>query len=99
MSDPPPFWELDRFLDYFDRWAEMEKPDQDLRNIVLGWIFTRFDDPYQGMQRDPTVPNLWFGRVPGTYDGHGEVVCCSYWIHEATRRVVCDSVATLSMPI
>lgn len=99
MSSPRSAWELDRFLDCFDRWVDLEKPDQDLRHRVLGWVFTRYDDPYQGMQRQLEAPNLWFGKIPGTYDGHGEAVCCSYWISETTRTVVCDSIATLPMPI
>jgi hypothetical protein len=60
---------------------------------------TRYDDPYKGVRRAHGFPNLWFGVVPESDDGKGQVVVCSYWIEEAARRVRCDSFATLSLPI
>jgi hypothetical protein len=41
----------------------------------------------------------WFGRVPGSENGEGQVVTCSLWIEEATSTVRCDSFAMLDLPI
>jgi hypothetical protein len=48
---------------------------------------------------DSGFANLWFGRVPGSENGDGQVVTCSLWIEEAPRTVRCDSFATLNLPI
>lgn len=99
MTNDVPAWTLVGFLDRLDAWAERESPSQDLRNVVTEWILTRYDDPYQGMRREKGFPNLWFGTVPNTADGAGNVVVCSYWIEESRRVVRCDSFATLSQPL
>jgi hypothetical protein len=64
----------------------------------LSWLFTRLEDPYVGVRREPTFDNLWFGAVPGSIRA-GTVVACSYWIFESSRTVRCDSIATLSLPL
>ena len=91
-------WELVDFLRRLDRWAELEQPDDELRRLVTAWILTRFDEPYQGVRREPGFDNLWFGRVPGSEVG-GTVVTCAYWIEEDRKVVRCDSFATLSLPL
>lgn len=70
-------WALTRFDECLDRWIDVEDPPDDLRLIVTAWVLSRFDDPYQGVVREPNFPNLWFGRVPGTADG-SHVVASSY---------------------
>ena len=45
-------------------WIERELPSDDLRLTVTAWILTRYDDPYQGVQREPGFDNLWFGEIP-----------------------------------
>ena len=57
-----------------------------MRAVVLDWIFTRAEDPYQGVQRQTDFENLWFGAVPRTQRGW-EVVVCSYWIEESAQAV------------
>jgi hypothetical protein len=90
---------LENFLERFDAWVELESPTDDLRCIVMAWILTRDDDPYQGVRRETGFPNLWFGPVPNSYDGSGHVVTCSYWIKESSRTVRCDNFGTLSLPL
>ena len=93
-----PRWNLADFGRRLDEWAEREQPTGDVRLLVIMWVFSRYDDPYQGVRREPGFPNLWYGPVPNTDDG-ATVVLCSYWIEESTRTVRCDSFATLSRPI
>ena len=76
-----------------------ESPTDDLRLIVTAWAVTRFDDPYQGMRREPGFDNLWFGAIPATLHGNGMVVCSSYWILEADHTVRCNEFATLALPV
>jgi hypothetical protein len=95
----PPSWTLVGFLDRLDAWVERESPAEDLRLIVTAWVMTRYDDPYQGVRRESGFPNLWFGAVPNTDDGSGNVVACAYWIEESSRTVRCDSFATLGLPL
>lgn len=59
-------WALEGFLDRLDAWAEFESPKDDLRLIVTAWILTRYDDPYQGVRREPGFANLWFGAIPNS---------------------------------
>lgn len=92
-------WTLENFLERFDAWVALESPTDDLRCIVMAWILTRDDDPYQGVRREEGFSNLWFGRVPNSHDGSGYVVTCSYWIKESTRTVCCDNFGTLSLPL
>jgi hypothetical protein len=84
-------WALIDFGERIDSWVLAETPTDSVRLIVTAWVMTRFDDPYQGMRRQPGFDNLWFGVVPGTYDGRGKVVCCSYWILEATTPFAATS--------
>lgn len=43
-------------------------------------------------------PNLWSGKVPGSEDGCGNAVACSYWIYELTHTVKCNDFAILGEP-
>jgi hypothetical protein len=92
-------WALINFLERFDAWVELECPTEDLRCIVIDWILTRDEDPYQGVRREGGFPNLWFGQIPNSRDGCGHVVVCSYWIEESSRTVRCDNFGTLSFPL
>lgn len=92
-------WHLVGFRDRLEQWIEAERPGEALRLAVTEWIFTRFDDPYRGVSREPDFANLWFGRIPGTSHGGHQAVACSYWVEESTRTLRCDSIATLSQPM
>lgn len=94
----PPFWRLEGFVERLEIWGAEPDATDELRRFVTMWIFTRFEDPYQGVERSPDAPNLWFGQIPGTV--HDEsVVVCAYWIFESDRTVRCDNFATLSLPL
>jgi hypothetical protein len=82
-------WRLDGFLERLDLWIETKSPEDDLRLQVTAWIYTRFNDPYEGVRREAGFPNLWFGVIPGARNG-SDVVVCSYWIEERTHRLRCD---------
>ncbi|ONH35677.1 hypothetical protein [Protofrankia sp. BMG5.30] len=99
MPDAPEPWVLVNFVERLDLWIETESPSDDLRRLVTAWIFTRIDDPYQGVRREPGFANLWFGPIPGSEHGEWAVVCCSYWIEEQAHRVVCDTFTTLTRPL
>jgi hypothetical protein len=47
----------------------------------------------------PQFENLWHGAIPGSDDGAGRVVACSYWIVESQHLVRCNSFATLGLPL
>jgi hypothetical protein len=94
----PGTWELAGFSACLDRWSDQESPGFAILEAVVGWIMARRDDPYRGVQREPDFPNLWFGKVPGT-TAKGTVVCCSYFVEAQRRMVVCDSIATLNLPV
>jgi hypothetical protein len=99
LSGPlPPFWRLEDFGERLDYWAATQDASPELRRLVATWILTRFDDPYQGVRREPGFPNLWFGQVPGSLHGD-HAVFCTYRIFELDRSVRCDNFATLSLPI
>jgi hypothetical protein len=89
---------LDGFNAAFGQWVETERPDRELQLVVFDWIYTRYDDPYQGVRREPGFENLWFGAIPNTSRGD-TAVQCAYFIAEAQRLVKCDSFATLGLPI
>lgn len=92
-------WTLKRFDEYFDRWVSIEDPSDDLRIIVLDWIMTRHENPHRGVKRQVEIDdNLWYGRIPDSGDGHGNVVVCSYRIEVLTSTLTCDSIATLPYP-
>lgn len=91
-------WELVDFEVAVDRWIEREGPSIDLQFVVLQWVLSRFDDPYEGMRREPGFPNLWYGVVPATRTRDHAVVC-SYFVEERTHVVRCDSFATLGLPL
>ncbi|MGH3932404.1 MAG: hypothetical protein ACRDTF_20790 [Pseudonocardiaceae bacterium] len=99
MPDGAPLWELKKFIERFDAWAELESPSDDLRPRVLEWVMSRRENPYQGVDRVSGFPNLWFGQIPNSDDGHGNVVVCSYWVTVSTNTVTCDNFGTLSRPL
>jgi hypothetical protein len=99
MRDEEAGWSLAGFLDRLDAWSEQEKAPGDLTLLVTAWIMSRYDDPYGGVRLEPGFDNLWFGPVPGSEDGRGRVVVCSYWISERSRTVTCNGFATLDLPI
>jgi hypothetical protein len=70
-----------------------------LSDRVVVWVFTRYDYPYQGVQRAKGFDNLWFGKVPGTLHNVDHVVTCSYFIKETQRVIECDSFASLRLPV
>lgn len=97
--DTPSEWRLVRFLEHLDLWAEVEKPDQDTRLRVTNWVIARHEDPYAGVRREPGFPNLWFGRIPDTFDAAGSVVTCSYFVFESTKVIRCNSIGRLNLPL
>jgi len=99
VPDPGPVWRLEGFLERLDIWAELEAPSDNLRILVTSWILTRFDDPYQGVRREPRFANFWFGVIPRSRDSRGTVVTCAYWIEESRRTVRCDSFVSLNLPL
>jgi hypothetical protein len=98
VASEPERWQLENFLDHLDTWIDREQPSDDLRLVVTAWILTRYDDPYQGVQREPVFDNLWFGEIPRTRHGVGVAVACSYWIYASRGVVRCNSIATLPLP-
>lgn len=101
MPDSFGGWRLELFLERFDMWAQREgtNVDQDLRLVVVSWMQSRMDDPYQGVRRQEGFENFWFGLIPNSGDGQGNFVGCSYWIFEADRLVRCDNYGLLSWPV
>lgn len=91
-------WSLERFPEELTLWIEREDPADGLVLAAISWIMSRVDDPYSGVRREPAIPNLWFGHVPGAVDENGLVVSCSYWIFERTGIVRCNNVGFLSHP-
>jgi hypothetical protein len=101
MSPPPgprlpAFWQLEGFTEQFDAWAAEQSASPGLRRHVLLWIFSRYEDPYAGVRRQPGAAELWWGHVPGTLHGDS-IVVCAYWIAELERAVRCDRFVTLSL--
>ena len=92
-------WTLAAFEERLDAWISLEDPDERLRLLVTAWILSRLDDPYLGVTREPAFANLWHGTVPGSLHDSDSVVVCAYWIYEASRTVVCESFATLTLPV
>ncbi len=92
-------WWLEGFEECLDRWIEIENPPTGLTVLVADWVFTRAEDPYQGVRREVGFDNLWYGPVPGSGHGQGEAVACSYWVEERNRIVRCNSISTLGQPI
>lgn len=77
MANGSNHWLLEEFEACLDAWISLEAPDDDLRLVVTEWVLTRFDDPYQGVRREPGFPNLWFGSIPASVHA-GRIVVCSY---------------------
>lgn len=97
MGEP---WRLSRFQERLDEWIDLEDPDDRLRIVVVNWVLSRMEDPYDGLLRQQGFDNLWFGIIPGTGDlSARSAVVCSLWIEETAHSVRCDRIATLSWPI
>ena len=79
-----PFWQLEGLLELFEYWAASQHPSDELREIVVQWIFTRYNDPYEGVRREPMNPNLWYGQIPRTVR-NDSVVVCGYSIFATSR--------------
>lgn len=94
----PSFWQLENFGPRLDAWIDSQQPEDALINTVTRWVFSRYDDPYQGAEREPEFPNYWLVRVPGTLHDDS-IVCCFFWVYEIERRIRCDNFATLSLPL
>lgn len=91
-------WALDGFDDHFERWVSTGGPDADLRIIVLDWVMARHDDPFYGMRQEEGFDNLWYGRIPDSGDGRGNVVVCSYFVEFSTRTLRCNGFTMLAYP-
>lgn len=96
MPDPGR-WTLVNVEQALDRWELVDHPDHDLTMAVIGWLFSRLEDPYQGVRREPSFPHFWYGAIPTTKRGNREVVC-AYRIEEMSRQVICDNISLLRSP-
>ena len=92
-------WTLENFIEALDIWTESENPSDDLRIVVTAWVMSRADDPYQGVRREASFDNYWYGTVPRSLHDDDKVVLCSYWIIESEHVVRCDLINTLSYPV
>lgn len=92
-------WKFELFRERFDQWVARESPPAELRRLVEAWVVTRYANPYEGMRQESGHPNLWYGKVPGSEDGCGNAVACSYWIFESTHTVKCNDFTILGEPI
>lgn len=102
MTAPQP-WILLDFLPRLDDWNAQEHPLDELRVLVIDWLFTRMRDPYADARRIAGFADYWQAVVPDSahFDDHGEwsAVVCLYWVDPAARTVRCDRIASLSLPI
>lgn len=64
MPDRRVQWRLRDFDYWLDLWIDVEDPDEQVRWAVGGWIQSRLEDPYRGVERVAGFDNLWFGPVP-----------------------------------
>ena len=99
MPDAARPWTLQLFLERLELWADEVKPSAELVIIVATWIQGRMDDPFEGVRRVEGFENLWFGAIPGSDDGLGNVVTCSYWINVSGHAVRCDLFSTSTWPV
>jgi hypothetical protein len=58
---------LEGFEEAFEIWVAQESPNDALRLLVLDWLFTRLEDPFVGVRRQPSFENLWFRA--GSWNG------------------------------
>lgn len=100
QPDTPTNWVLARFEEMFVRWVEIESPDERTQERVIDWVASRREDPTQGVRRELDFPNLWFGRIPGTFDGaSGTSVTCTYQILVKSRVVRCLGIGRVGNPM
>jgi hypothetical protein len=97
VGRPAPTWQLFDFEERYDRWADVDGGDADLRLEVMNWILGRQDDPYSEAKPDTKISGLFYATIPHT-EVHGRAVLCSFWIFNASHQVRCDSIATLALP-
>jgi hypothetical protein len=85
----PPDWELEGFNEAFRWWVDLDSPPRAVQRGVTHWITRLYEDPYLFARRVPNFgdPNFWEARIPGSRDGQGHIILCSYWIWETTRTV------------
>jgi hypothetical protein len=88
---PPREWQLNGFEERFEEWlaAEQLAGYGDIELIEWIWIHARAQNPYAGVRREPGFDNLWWGKIPGSVDGRGRVVTCSYFVNESDGTVQC----------
>ena len=98
-GSPPTRWRLDGFDERYQEWLDQEHPDHSLGTLVLNWLFTRMEDPYEGVTRESGFPNLWWGGVPFSGHGDDQVVVVVYWVNESTHSLRCDRIASLTWPL
>lgn len=92
-------WRLELFDSRLDEWVDRDNPPDFQRIAALNWALSRIDDPYRDAQRAEGFDNLWYAVVSDSLDVRGRAAVCSYWIHESTRTLVCDSFAQLGWPV
>ncbi len=97
---PDALWRLIDVDDRLDEWIERESPNQDLIIAVTAWTLSRMEDPYESLRRDPGFANLWFGKVPRTYDPDTRTaIACTLFVDEQSHEVKIDRFARLGVPI
>jgi hypothetical protein len=96
VSDP---WTLDDPSGALDLWIELDKPDDNLRNLVTVWLVS-FDDPYVG-DYDPVNPAAWSAvaaKIPPGVPFPSQCVLVAYRISPSERRITVDFISTMSWP-
>lgn len=91
-------WRLEKFEERYEAWAERDKADDELRLVVVNWLMNRHDDPFLGMARQDGFDDLWFGWIPGSGDGRGNMVACSFRADRTRGVIECNDITTLSYP-
>ena len=102
MTDLPA-WLLQGFIARLDAWVDAAQPLDELRVLVTDWVFTRMSDPFANARRVQGFEDYWQAVIPGSdhFDGYAERcgVVCLYWLDVSSRTVVCDRIASLSLPL
>ena len=97
MSDNS--WTLDRLPERLQWWESQFNPSTDLVILVLAWVMGLKDDPFPREVRRTDFADQWFGAVPNSGDGQGNVVTCSYWVDHDTRTIRFDMFSTSTWPV
>ena len=93
-----PGWRLVDFSTHIERWIAQDAPSIDLRVVVIDWLVSRADDPYQGVRRWPGADAWWHGEIPLTRTSDSRAVHVNYVIEERTHSVNRRGLATLDLP-